>query len=76
MLILSWISLTLMPCRKESNYEKKQHTPKEKARLVLEALRGERTINEIASEHNVHPNMLSRWKVDAEVIRHRVQMNI
>ena len=45
---------------------KKQHTPEEKARLVLEALRGERTINEIASEHNVHPNVLSRWKVDAE----------
>ena len=45
---------------------KKLHTPEEKARLVLEALRGERTINEIASENNVHPNMLSRWKTDAE----------
>ncbi len=45
---------------------KKQHTPEEKARLVLEALRGERTINEIEAEHSFHPNMLSRWKVDAE----------
>lgn len=45
---------------------KQQHTPDEKARLVLEAIRGERTINEIASEHNIHPNMLSRWKRDAE----------
>jgi len=45
---------------------KKLHTPEEKARLVLECLRGERTINEIASENNIHPNMLSRWKVDAE----------
>ena len=45
---------------------KKQHTPDEKAKLVLEALRGERTINEIASEHNIHPNMLSKWKRDAE----------
>ncbi len=45
---------------------RKQHTPDEKARLVLEALRGERTINEIASENNIHPNMLSRWKVEAE----------
>ncbi|MBQ7501771.1 transposase, partial [bacterium] len=45
---------------------KRLHTPEEKAHLVLECLRGERTINEIASENNVHPNMLSRWKVEAE----------
>ena len=45
---------------------KQTHSPDEKAKLVLEALRGERTINEIASEHNIHPNMLSKWKRDAE----------
>ena len=45
---------------------RKQHTPEEKARLVLEALRGERTINEIAAENNIHPNMLSKWKREAE----------
>lgn len=45
---------------------RKQHTPEEKARLTLEALRGERTINEIASENNIHPNMLSKWKREAE----------
>ena len=45
---------------------RKQHTPEEKANLVLEALRGERTINEIASENNIHPNMLSKWKREAE----------
>ena len=42
------------------------HTPDEKAKMVLEVLRGERTINEIASEHEVHPHMLSRWKREAE----------
>ena len=45
---------------------RQQHTPEEKAQLVLEAIRGERTINEIASENNIHPNMLSKWKRDAE----------
>lgn len=45
---------------------RKQHTPEEKARLALEAIRGERTINEIASENNIHPNMLSKWKREAE----------
>lgn len=45
---------------------RKQHTPEEKAKLALEAIRGERTINEIASENNIHPNMLSKWKREAE----------
>ena len=44
---------------------RKPHTPDEKAKLVLEALQGERSINEIASEHNVHPSMLTRWKKEA-----------
>ena len=51
------------------------HTPEEKARLVLECLRGERTINEIASENNVHQNMLSRWKVEAEKNLHTLLQN-
>lgn len=42
------------------------YTPNEKAKMVLEALRGERTLNEIASANEVHPKMLSRWKRDAE----------
>ncbi len=45
---------------------RKQHTPEEKAKLVLEAFAGERTINEIASSNNIHPNMLSKWKREAE----------
>lgn len=45
---------------------KNQHTPQEKARLVIEALHGERTINEIAAENNIHPTLLSRWKSLAE----------
>lgn len=45
---------------------RQQHTPEEKAKLVLETIRGERTINEIASENNIYPNMLFKWKRDAE----------
>jgi transposase-like protein len=36
-----------------------------KARLALEALRGDRTIQEIASKHKVHPNQVSTWKRQA-----------
>jgi len=32
------------------------------AELALEALRGEKTINEIASEFGVHPNQGLKWK--------------
>ncbi len=36
-----------------------------KARVALEALRGDRTIQEIASKHKVHPNQVSTWKRQA-----------
>ena len=36
-----------------------------KARVSLEALRGDRTIQEIAAKHKVHPNQVSTWKRQA-----------
>ena len=33
-----------------------------KAKVALEAIRGHKTINEIASEFDVHPNQVSAWK--------------
>jgi len=36
-----------------------------KAKVALEAIRGERTIAEIASETGVHPNQVSKWKKQA-----------
>lgn len=44
---------------------RKNYRSEFKARLVLEVLRGERTLSEIASENQVHPNMLTRWKTEA-----------
>ena len=41
---------------------RKNHNANEKARMVLEVLQGERTLNEIAAENNVHPTLLARWK--------------
>lgn len=45
--------------------KRKPHTADEKAKLVLEALQGESTINEIAAENGVHPSLLTRWKKEA-----------
>lgn len=39
--------------------------PEEKAKIVLEMLREEKTIAEIASEYGVHPSQLHRWKAEA-----------
>ena len=36
-----------------------------KAKVSLEALRGDRTIQEIAAKHQVHPNQVSQWKRQA-----------
>ena len=36
-----------------------------KAKVALEAIRGQKTINEIASEHDVHPNQVGTWKKQA-----------
>ena len=33
-----------------------------KAKVALEALRGDKTIQEIAARHKVHPNQVSAWK--------------
>lgn len=33
-----------------------------KAKVALEAVKGERTIAEIASETGVHPNQIGQWK--------------
>ena len=44
---------------------RKSFTAEFKARVALVAIRQEKTINEIASEHEVHPNQISDWKRDA-----------
>ncbi len=36
-----------------------------KAKVALEALRGDRTVQEIAAKHKVHPNQVSTWKRQA-----------
>ena len=36
-----------------------------KAKEALEALWGDRTLQEIASKHQVHPNQVSTWKRQA-----------
>src|ERR1022692_2064811 len=42
-----------------------RHSPEFKAKIALEAIRGERTANEIASANGIHPGQLAQWKKKA-----------
>ena len=44
--------------------KRRNFKPEEKAKIVMEVLREERTLTEIAAEYEVHPNQLSRWKAE------------
>jgi len=45
-----------------SEKKRKIFTGAQKAKVALEAVKGLKTINEIAQEHGVHPNQVSQWK--------------
>ena len=41
---------------------KKKYGKEFKAKVAMEALKGEKTIAEISSEYEIHSNMVSKWK--------------
>ena len=41
---------------------KKRYTAAFKSKVALEAIKGQKTISEIASEYEVHPAQVSQWK--------------
>lgn len=45
--------------------KRKQYSASQKAQIVLEILKEEKTVNQIASEYGIHPNVLYRWKKQA-----------
>ena len=42
--------------------KRKQYNPSFKAKVALEALKGERTVAELSSRFSVHPTMIHQWK--------------
>jgi putative transposase len=42
--------------------KRKQHTAAFKAQVALAALKGDRTVNELAGQYGVHPTLIHSWK--------------
>ena len=45
--------------------KRRRFTAEFKARVALDALRGDQTVQEIATRYKVHPNQVSTWKRQA-----------
>jgi putative transposase len=43
---------------------RKQYEASFKAKVALEALKGEKTMAQLAGEYDVHPNQIGRWKTE------------
>src|ERR1700722_1680083 len=41
---------------------RKKHTAAFKAQVALAAFKGDKTVNELASQHSVHPTLIHGWK--------------
>ena len=42
--------------------KRRNHDAGFKARVALEAVKGERTVSELAADYGVHPTMIHQWK--------------
>lgn len=42
--------------------KRKKYSDEFKARVALDALKGHKTVNELASEYGLHPNQIGQWK--------------
>jgi len=44
---------------------RKRYSSEEKTKVAIEAIKGQKTINELASEYGVHPTQITQWKKQA-----------
>ena len=42
--------------------ERRKHSPSFKAKVALEAVKGEQTVTQLAARYEVHPGQIQAWK--------------
>jgi len=45
--------------------KRRKYSAELKAKVALEALRGEQTLAELSARYNVHPNLITNWRKQA-----------
>jgi transposase-like protein len=45
---------------------RRNHTPAFKAKVALAALKGDRTLADLAQQFDVHPNQITQWKAQLQ----------
>jgi transposase-like protein len=51
---------------------RRTHAPAFKAKVALAAIKGEKTLAELAQQYDVHPNQITAWKAHDSPHFHRV----
>ena len=51
---------------------RRNHSPVFKARVALQALRGDKTLAELAQQHDIHPNQITSWK--SQLLEHAPEL--
>lgn len=51
-----------------SRRPRRNHSPEFKAKVALAAVRGEKSVTELAEQFDIHPNQITQWK--AQLVEH------
>ena len=49
-----------------SRRARRNHTPAFKAKVALAAVKGDRTLAQLAEQFDIHPNQIASWKAQLE----------
>ena len=51
---------------------RRNHSPAFKAKVALQAIRGDKTLAELAQQHQVHPTQITAWK--QQLLEHAAEL--